>query len=91
MKKPYVQFSKRVVVAVCIAVTALTICGLCLCYSAGEMDQATEIIKVYIQYAMVVFAAYSGNSAVEKWLVHRWGNTNQSSDDDSEDDEESNG
>ena len=75
MRKPYVQFSKRVVVSVCVAVTALATVGVVLSYTAGEMNEATEIIKVYIQYAMVVFAAYSGNSAVEKWLVRRWGST----------------
>ena len=55
------------------------------------MEQATQITKVYIQYAMVVFAAYSGNSAVEKWLVHRWGESASAPSIPDEDEAESNG
>ncbi len=32
------------------------------------------IVKAYISYAIVVFAAYSSNSAVEKWLVRKYKN-----------------
>ena len=90
-KKKYTQFSKRVVIAVCICVTLLSVIGVWLSYTSGEMEQATQIIKVYIQYAMVVFAAYSGNSAVEKWLVHRWGESASVPSIPDEDEAESNG
>lgn len=60
----------------CIAVTMLSLVGVVLSYTSDQMVYAVDVIKVYIQYAMVVFAAYSGNSAVEKWLVHRWGSGN---------------
>lgn len=61
-KRPYVQFSKRIVVAVFIAVTAITIAGLIIDWLIGDAEQATHVIRVYVEYAMVVFAAYSGNS-----------------------------
>lgn len=71
-RRRYVQFSKKVVIAVCTAVTLICVSGIVLDYLMGDAEQATQVIKVYIQYAMVVFAAYSGNSAVEKWLTHRY-------------------
>ena len=81
MKKPYVQFSKRIVVAVTIAVTGISVMSCVLCWSSGEPSYLVDIVKAYIQYAMVVFAAYSGNSAVEKWLVKRAGNEEESDSD----------
>lgn len=71
MKKPYVQFSKRIVVAVTVCVTAISTIGLVMTFLTKEMEYGVNIIRTYIEYAMVVFAAYSGNSAVEKWLVHK--------------------
>lgn len=69
-KKQYVQFSKKMVMAVvsseillCVAAIFLTLCG----YDASIV---VDVIKAYSPFAMVVFAAYSGNSAVEKWLVY---------------------
>lgn len=70
--KPYVQFSKRMVVAVTIAATAVCLLGMILCACMGNTDGLVEIVKAFIGYALVAFAAYSGNSAVEKWLVKKY-------------------
>ena len=69
-RKKVSQFSKKMVIAVvfseillCIATVALSCCGF-------DMAIGVDVIKANIPFAVVVFAAYSGNSAVEKWLVH---------------------
>jgi len=71
-KKPYVQFSKRIVVAVTASVTALCLAALLICALLGGAEEVVLVVKAYISYAIVVFAAYSGNSAVEKWLVRKY-------------------
>lgn len=71
IKRAYVQFSKRIVTAVTIAVTIIAACAIGLCWQGGDMVSLVEVVKAYIGYATLVFAAYSGNSAVEKWLVRR--------------------
>ena len=38
----------------------------------GGAEEVVLVVKAYISYAIVVFAAYSGNSAVEKWLVRKY-------------------
>ena len=50
-------------IAICIATIVLSCCGF-------DMAIGVDVIKANIPFAVVVFAAYSGNSAVEKWLVH---------------------
>lgn len=72
MKKPYVQFSKRIVVAVTVSVTGMCMAGVLLCALIGGAEEVVLVVKAYISYAIVVFAAYSGNSAVEKWLVRKY-------------------
>ena len=72
--KPYVQFSKRVVTTVTAAVTLICVTALILCAATGYTAGLVDVVKAYIGYAIVVFTAYSGNSAVEKWLVNRYGN-----------------
>ena len=68
-RKQVTQFSKKMVMAVvfseillCIATVVLSCCGF-------NMAIGVDVIKANIPFAVVVFAAYSGNSAVEKWLV----------------------
>ncbi len=77
--KRHVQFSKVIVVAVTAAVTLICGCGMWLSYSLGNVQGIVDLGKAYISYAIVAFTAYSGNSAVEKWLVKRYGvNTEES-------------
>ena len=81
--KRYVQFSKVIIVAVTVAVTVICIGGMLLCYSLADTDAVVELGKAFISYALVAFTAYSGNSAVEKWLVRKYdGITNESTADD---------
>lgn len=70
--KPYVQFSKRIVVAVTASVTVLCLAALLLTSLVGGAEEVVLVVRAYISYAIVVFAAYSGNSAVEKWLVRKY-------------------
>ena len=60
--KRYVQFSKIIIVAVTAAVTVICIGGMLLCYSLSDTDAVVELGKAFISYAIVAFAAYSGNS-----------------------------
>ena len=71
-RKPYVQFSKRIVVAVTTSVTVICLVALLLTGLIGGAEEVVLVVKAYISYAIVVFAAYSGNSAVEKWLVRKY-------------------
>lgn len=69
--RKYVQFSKKIVVGVSCAVTALCCMAIWLCWSAADASQIVAVTRAYIEYATIVFVAYSGNSVVEKWLTHR--------------------
>ena len=73
--KKYTQFSKKIVVAVTAAVTVICASALVLCYMAGDTDSVVGVTNAYIGYATIAFAAYSGNSAVEKWLTKKYGDT----------------
>jgi len=77
----YVQFSKVIVVAVTVAVTVICGIGMWLCYTLDSTEGIVELGKAYISYAIVAFAAYSGNSAVEKWLIRRYTGTMNTSTD----------
>ena len=71
--KRYTQFSKKIVVAVTAAVTVICAAALVLCYMAGDTDSVVGVTNAYIGYATIAFTAYSGNSAVEKWLTKKYG------------------
>ena len=73
--KRYTQFSKKIVVAVTAAVTVICAAALVLCYLSGDTAGVVEAANAYIGYATIAFAAYSGNSAVEKWLTKKYGDT----------------
>ena len=70
--KRYVQFSKIIVVAVTAAVTVICAAGMIMCFVRGDTGAVVDLGQAYIGYALVVFAAYSGNSAVEKWLGKKY-------------------
>lgn len=90
-KKQYVQFSKRIVVAVIASDFALCAVAILLVCIGYDMSVAAEVIKTYTQFATVVFVAYSGNSAIEKWLIHSAKAKAQSSELNTEDEDSSNG
>ena len=72
MQKHYVQFSKRMVLLVNLAVTALSALAMVLCCRMEDGEAVREILKAYTGFATVCFAAYSGNSILEKWLIRRF-------------------
>ena len=82
------QFSKKMVVFVNIAVTAISVMSIILCYASENMTVTQHIVEAYIGFATVCFAAYSGNSAVEKWLIRRYANKDDTEDEEDEKDEE---
>ena len=77
-QKKYVQFSKRIVVAVTAAVTAICAAALVLCFMAGDTGSVVAAANAYIGYATVAFVAYSGNSAAEKWLTRKYASVHTS-------------
>ena len=68
-QKAYVQFSKQIVLLVTIAVTAISLLAVVLCFFRSDTDALISTVRTYINYATIVFAAYSGNSVFEKWLT----------------------
>lgn len=70
-KKQYVQFSKRIVIAVIASEFALCFATLLLSCCGYDMSIGADVIRAHTPFAIVTFVAYSGNSAVEKWLVNR--------------------
>lgn len=60
-------------IAICVATIVLSCCGF-------NMAIGVDVINANIPFAVVVFVAYSGNSAVEKWLVHTKPNGTSSTD-----------
>lgn len=68
-RRQYTQFSKKMVLAVVLSEIALCIATVALACCGFDMTIGVDVIKANIPFAVVVFAAYSGNSAVEKWLV----------------------
>ena len=81
-KKPFIQFSKIVVVFVTLAVTMLCTVAVRLSYKMSDASAMVNAVRAYIEYATIAFVAYSGNSAVEKWLVHKGGGAIKDSKDD---------
>ena len=78
--KRYVQFSKRMtVLSVLAAVLAAAGTELLLwqmAYPAGIV----EVCKAMLLFAGLVFVAYCGNSAVEKWALSRYGSISENKD-----------
>ncbi len=68
--KAYVQFSKRMVVLVMVSVTVIVAVAVLGMIYDSAYDQLPEVMEHYLRFAGVVFVAYSGNSAIEKWLLN---------------------
>lgn len=54
---------------VTIAVTAISLLAMVLCFFRSDTEALVSTVRTYINYATIVFAAYSGNSVFEKWLT----------------------
>ena len=68
-QKAYVQFSKRIVLLVTITVTVISLLAVVLCFFRNDTEALISTVRTYINYATIVFAAYSSNSVFEKWLT----------------------
>lgn len=79
-KRQYTQFSKRMVMAVVFSEIAICIATIVLSCCGFNMTIGVDVIKANIPFSVVVFAAYSGNSAVEKWLIHAKANPDTTTD-----------
>ena len=71
VKKPYMQFSKKVVIAVTVSVTAIALLAIGFCWNALDTVSLVDVVKSYVGFATIVFASYSGNSIAEKIVLHQ--------------------
>ena len=60
---------QAIVLLVTIAVTVISLLAVVLCFFRSDTDALVSTVRTYINYATIVFAAYSGNSVFEKWLT----------------------
>ena len=77
MKKPYMQFSKKVVIAVTVSVTAIALLAIGFCWNAADTVSLVDVVRSYVGYATIVFASYSGNSIAEKIVLHQAARNNE--------------
>ena len=68
-RRQYTQFSKKMVTAVVFSEIALCAATITLACCGFDMTIGVDVIKANVPFAVVAFAAYSGNSAVEKWVA----------------------
>ena len=68
-QKAYVQFRKRIVLLVTIAVTVISLLAVVLCLFRSHTEPLISTGRTLINSATIVFATYSGNSGFEKWLT----------------------
>ena len=66
------------VVTVITSTILVTLIAVILCATTGASDESgvVAVVKTFIGFAMLVFAAYSGNSAIEKWLLNKYKSDN---------------
>lgn len=81
-KKEYVQFSKRIIVAVTAAVTVLCTAAVVLCWFRNDTESIVKVVETYIWYAGLAFASYSGNSIAEKWMARKYASTSSTESED---------
>lgn len=81
MKKTYVQFSKRMTVVSVVSAVLIALGTEWTLWQMAYPSGIVEVCKAMLMFAGLVFVAYCGNSAVEKWALSRYGGseTNDSS------------
>lgn len=79
-KRQCTQFSKKMVMAVVLAEIALCAATITLACCGFDMTIGVDVIKANVPFAAVAFAAYSGNSAVEKWVTRTAAQTTEEND-----------
>lgn len=68
IKGQFIQFSKFMVLIIVFAATLLTGFSIFGMTKDSDYSALSDVIHNYTEFASVVFVAYSGNSAIEKWL-----------------------
>ena len=68
-QKVYVLFCIRIALLVTTAVTVISLLAAVLCFFRSDTEALISTVRTYINYATIVFAAYSSNSVFEKWLT----------------------
>lgn len=71
--KRYVQFSKRMTVLSVLAAVLVAAGTELLLWHMAYPAGIVEVCKAMLLFAGLVFVAYCGNSAVEKWALSRYG------------------
>nr|DAF74149.1 MAG TPA: hypothetical protein [Caudoviricetes sp.] len=71
--KRYVQFSKRMTVLSVLAAVLVAAGTELLLWQMAYPAGIVEVCKAMLLFAGLVFVAYCGNSAVEKWALSRYG------------------
>ena len=71
--KRYVQFSKRMTVLSVLAAVLVAVGTELLLWQMAYPAGIVEVCKAMLLFAGLVFGAYCGNSAVEKWALSRYG------------------
>lgn len=79
MKNKHIQFSKRMTVVSVVAAILVTVATDFLLFHMGYPEGIVEVSKTMLIFASIVFAAYCGNSAVEKWALKRYGLSDEES------------
>lgn len=64
----YIQFSKRIVAGISIAITIICCVAIILCYAKGDTDSIVGLVGSYCNFATIAFVSYSVNSVGEKIL-----------------------
>ncbi len=72
MKRP-TQFSKRMTVTAVASAVIVAIGTELILWRMGDAAGIVAVCRSLILFAGLVFTAYCGNSAVEKWALSRWG------------------
>ena len=49
--------------------SVISLLAVVLCFFRSDTEALISTVRTYINYATIVFAAYSGNSVFEKWLT----------------------
>lgn len=83
--RQYIQFSKRVITGVTIAVTIICGGAILLCYEAEDTQSVVGLVTSYTNFATIAFVSYSINSIGDKIL--RATHPDFDKDDDEEDNE----
>lgn len=71
--KRHVQFSKRMTVLSVLAAVLVAAGTELLLWQMAYPAGIVEVCKAMLLFASLVFVAYCGNSAVEKWALSRYG------------------